>query len=76
MTVTFSGESFSCTRAVRTDTKARLYLTDGTVMEFAGVGSWDLFSLEGGTWSTPPVTPEEQLRADIDFIAAMTGVML
>lgn len=24
----------------------------------------------------PPVTPQEQLRADVDFLAAMTGVSL
>lgn len=45
-------------------------------MRFGGVHSWEAFTLQDGDWSAPDITPEEQLRADVDFIAAMTGVSL
>lgn len=76
MTIYFAGQSYDCTRAVKDGDKATLYLTEGGSVEFNGVNRWEDFQLEGGDWSLPDVTPEEQLRADVDFIAAMTGVML
>lgn len=76
MTVTFGTQVFDCVKAVRDGEKANLYLAEGGKMEFRGVSDWDVFSLEGGDWSTPEVTPQEQMRADIDFLAAMTGVSL
>ena len=76
MTVTFSGEQYPCTRAVKDGSSATLYLEQGGCVTFSGVNRWDAFTLEGGDWSLPDVTPEERLRADVDFIAAMTGVML
>lgn len=76
MTVTFAGESFDCTEAVRDGDRAILRLREGGCVEFIGVGSWEDFSLEDGAWSAPAVTPEEQLRADVDFIAVMMGVSL
>ena len=76
MNVRFSGEEYSCIRAVRDSNRATLYLEEGGSMEFSGVNDWDAFSIEGGDWSPPDVTPEEQLRADVDFSAVMAGVML
>ena len=49
---------------------------EGGTVTFSGVSDWEAFTLQGGDWSLPDVTPEEQLRADVDFIAAMTGVSL
>lgn len=76
MTIHFAGQSYDCTRAIKDDGKATLFLTNGDSVEFNGVNRWEDFNLEGGDWSLPDVTPEEQLRADVDFIAAMTGVSL
>ena len=76
MTVTFAGESYACKKAVKTETAATLYLEDSGIIKFEGVNNWDAFTLEGGDWSVPEVTAEEQLRADVDFLAAMTGVSL
>lgn len=76
MTVTFAGERFSCSRAVRNDDSATLFLDQGGTVEFSGVHSWDAFTIQDGDWSEPDITPEQQLRADVDFIAIMTGVTL
>lgn len=76
MTVYFASEQFSCTKAVKNGSCATLYLDGGGVVTFKGVHNWDAFTLEGGGWSAPDVTPEEQMRADIDFLAVMTGVNL
>lgn len=76
MKITFAGQSYACTRAVKDEKNAVLYLEEGGTVTFSGVSNWAAFQLEGGDWSLPDVTPEEQLRADVDFIAAMTGVSL
>ena len=76
MKVTFAGQTYPCEKAVRAGTTATLFLEDGGTVEFEGVNDWDAFTLEGREWSLPEVTAEEQLRADLDFLAAMTGVML
>ena len=76
MTVQFAGTPYACNRAVKCGNTATLYLEDGSTVEFSGVNDWSAFSLEGGDWSQPEVTAEEQMRADIDFLAAMTGVSL
>ena len=76
MKVFFAGEQFLCSRAVKDGGKAILYLTEGGTVTFSGVQNWDAFTIQGGDWSEPDITPEEQIRADVDFIAIMTGVTL
>lgn len=76
MKVSFLGETYDCTKAVKNGANATLYLSAGGAVEFRGVGSWDLFTLEDGDWSLPEVTEQQQLRADVDFIAIMMGVVL
>lgn len=76
MNVTFAGTTYECTKAVRGSDRATLYLTEGSTVEFVGVRDWEAFSLEGGAWDSPDVTPEEQLRADVDYIAVIMGVTL
>ena len=76
MDVSFAGQQFPCSKAVRDGNSATLYLEEGGTVTFSGVHNWDAFAMEGGAWSAPDITPEEQLRADVDFIAAMTGVSL
>lgn len=76
MRVKFFDETFNCVKAVKHADSAILHLSDGGTVEFGGVNDWSSFSLDGGTWSAPDVTPEEQFRADLDFLAVMTGVSL
>ena len=76
MIVTFSDQKFTCTKAVKDGDRAFLYLEDGSTVEFRGVSDWSVFSLNVGNWETPEPTQAEQLRADVDFLAAMTGVSL
>lgn len=78
MKVTYAGESFDCTKAVRNGNKATLYLTDGGTVEFVGVSDavWDQFQFEGGDWEEEEPTEMERLRADLDYISVMTGVTL
>lgn len=76
MTVTFADEQFACAKAVRNGDNATLFLTQGGTVQFSGVNNWDAFTIQDGDWSDPDVTTEEQLRADVDFIAIMTGVTL
>ena len=76
MTVHFGGNTFSCLKAVRQGKQAVLHMEDGGVVTFEGVNDWGAFLLDGGAWSNPDVTPAEQLRADVDFLAIMTGVSL
>lgn len=76
MTVSYGKLTYECVQAVRNQEKAVLYLSDGSTVELIGISDWAAISLEGGDWSSPEVTPEEQLRADVDFIAVMMGVEL
>lgn len=76
MKLLFAGEHYPCTKAVRRETTAWIFLESGEVLHLSGVHDWSALVLEDGTWSQPEVTPQEQLRADVDFLAAMTGVML
>lgn len=76
MTVIFVKEQFVCSKAVRDGDSATLFLEGGGTVVFSGVQDWDAFTLEDGAWTAPEVQPVEQLRADVDFLAVMTGVML
>ncbi|SCI97181.1 Uncharacterised protein [uncultured Flavonifractor sp.] len=76
MTVIFAKEQFVCSKAVRDGDSATLFLEGGGTVVFSGVQDWDAFTLEDGAWTAPEVQPVEQLRADVDFLAVMTGVML
>ena len=76
MIVMVANETYDCSKAVRDEDQVTLYLSAGGTVTFMGVSDWDAYSLQGGEWSPPDVTPEEQLRADIDYIAIMTGVSL
>lgn len=61
---------------------------DGTIYDMDGIPlyKWDGSQVvkrteeeieeERAAIPAPPPSPQEQLRADVDFIAAMTGVML
>lgn len=46
-----------------------------TIFSANGVKDFSLFVLEGGEWNTPEPTEQEQLRADVDFLLAMGGML-
>lgn len=62
MKVTYTNQSYDCTKAVREGEKATLYLSDGSVVEFVGVAesAWEKFQFEGGDWYQPPL---EEVKA-------------
>lgn len=67
MQITYSGQSYTCTKAVRTGKSATLYLEDGGTMELIGVNDWGAITLEGGTWTeTPPDTITVPLANGLD----------
>lgn len=76
MKVKYIDTVYDCSKALKNGDTATIYLSDGGIVEFCGVSDWSVFSLDGGDWETPEPTQEEQLRADVDFLAAMTGVTL
>ena len=76
MKVIFANETYDCTKAVRTETKATLYLEDGGTMDFIGVSDWGAFALDGGEWSAPAPTREDRIEAQATFTAMMTDTLL
>ena len=77
MKVRFLDKVFECEKAVKGSDFIHLYNANGgAVASFEGVSDFNLFTIEGGEWIAPEPTAEEQLRADIDFLAIMTGVAL
>ena len=70
MTVTFAGEQFICSKAVRDGDNATLFLTKGGTVSFSGVHSWDAFTIQDGDWSAPDITPEKQLLTMARTMAA------
>lgn len=65
MTVKFLNETFSCKKAEKLGDRATLYREDGGKVEFKGVLDWSVFSVDGGEWSTPEPSREEQLETDV-----------
>ena len=52
MKVKFANKIYECIRAEKHQTTAILYLTDGDIVEFAGINDWNLFSIEDNEeWS-------------------------
>lgn len=76
MTVFFLGTEYQCVKAVKNDTSAVLYLEDENTINFNGVNDWSAFALEGGGWSAPELTPEEQLQADVSELKEALGLLL
>ena len=78
MKVAYANETYDCKKAVRNGDRAALYLADGGTVEFTGVSDagWDRFHLEGGDWESGEPTELERLRADLDYISVMSGVVL
>lgn len=77
MIVRFGEEEFVCDRAVKSNDKATLYLTQGGIVEFAGVSSegWKLFEFVGGDWEADKPNESERLAALESAMLSMMGGM-
>ena len=71
MIVTFSGQDFSCIKAVKAGDNAFLYLEDGGTVELRGVSDWSVFSLDGGDWSLPEPEPVVEYATYAELAAAI-----
>lgn len=76
MIVTVYGQEIPCTRAVKGPDFIRLYDGEVCMADYSGICDFSGYGITGGDWSEPEVSAAEQLRADVDFIAVMTGVEL
>lgn len=61
MKVLFDGQTFDCVKAVKKTDTATLYLLNGCIVEFSGISDWTAFSIEGGEWSIPELSPDERI---------------
>lgn len=52
-TVTYNGDSFSCTKAVKGADYIDLYSNDVLIVKFGGVVDFSKFTISGGSWSAP-----------------------
>lgn len=76
MNVTFAGQTYHCTKAIREGNKATLHLTDGGMVEFSSVtdAAWNKFAFEGGQWEVIKPVPSDTVRLDA-LEAAMLTIM-
>lgn len=67
MQITFAEQSYICTKAVRDERNATLYLEDGGTVALIGINDWGAITIEGGTWTeTPPDTITVPLATGLD----------
>lgn len=76
MKVTYAGQTYDCTKAIRQGDNATLHLTSGDSLEFIGVSeiAWSKFHLEDGEWETEKQSPSDSDRLDA-LEAAMLAIM-
>ena len=78
MKLKFMGEVYPCDNAIKDETSMCVIAYDSAgelVFKAEKVTDFSLFELIGGEWSIPEPTEQEQLRADVDFLLAMGGVL-
>lgn len=78
MELKFMGDVYPCATAIKDETSMRViaYGVSGElVFKAEKVTDFSLFELNGGKWSISEPTEQEQLRADVDFLLAMGGVL-
>ncbi len=77
MTVIYLNQTYDCTKAVRFENKAILYLIDGNTIEFVGVSksAWSQFQFESGDWYQPPLD-EIKTSKIVDLSAACNAAIV
>ena len=70
-------EEFECYKAVKGEDFIYLYDNNNNVFaSFCGISDFSGYSIEGGTWSSPEITQEEKLEAQITYTAMITDTLL
>ena len=75
MKLIVNGVEYDCVSAAKTADSVEIADESGNVTTFSRIRNMEDYVLEGGAWNTPEPTEQEQLRADVDFLLAMGGVL-
>ena len=75
MKLIVNGCEYDCVSATKTENEIKIVDMNGETATFSGIENISDCVLEGGEWDTPEPTEQEQLRADVDFLLAMGGVL-
>lgn len=73
MVLHFGHEEWECDKAVKGDDYIHLFKDGDCIIHFEMIDDFTGFSIEGGEYTLPDTTPEEKLRADVDFLLMMEG---
>ena len=65
-TVTYNGDSFSCTKAVKGANYIKLYDGEFLTVEFSGIVDFSKFAISGGGWTTPAGAEEVRGTATLN----------
>lgn len=77
MILKVNGQEYPCSKAEKSTDAIKLYdEAENTIIEFSGISNFDGYILEGGEFEKPQPPLELMNRADIDYIAIMSGVEL
>ena len=75
MKLIVNGCEYDCVSATKTENEVKIVDMNGETATFSGIENISDYVLEGGEWNTLEPTEQEQLRADVDFLLAMGGVL-
>lgn len=81
MKLTYVGKTYECESVEKTPCGIVMHTgkyedDEEIIYRIYGDIDYSKVILEGGTWTEPEPTAEERLRADLDYLAIMTGVAL
>ena len=70
-------EPIECIKAVKGSNWIELYDEDGRIFKtFGGILDFSGYSIEGGDWSKPEPTREDQIEAQVTYTAMMTDTLI
>ena len=77
MIVTVYGDPYECAKAIRGKDFVDLYNEDGELVAgFSGISDFSGYTIEGGDWSKPEPTREDQIEAQVTYTAMMTDTLI
>ena len=71
-----TNEEIECVVAVKGIDYIQLYADENMTKKaecFKRITDFTGYGLKGGEWTTPPITVEEKLRADVDYLLMLEG---
>ena len=72
MVIKYFGDEIVCEKAIKGADYIKAYNENGVcVFDAAPIVDFSPYVLKGGEWSTPEITQQEQLRADVDYLLMM-----